>query len=85
MIILVPLRKLLTSLSENIKSLTIHIKHLKTLSQTLNYLKCIKKKKLFSSSQLLTVKNVYTFICKERKQWWVKIMKMTISTENFTG
>lgn len=53
MIILVPLRKLLTSLSENIKSLTIHIKHLKTLSQTLNYLKCIKKKKTFFKQSVI--------------------------------
>ena len=29
--------------------------------------------------------DVYTFICKERKQQCCKIRKMTISTENFRG
>lgn len=66
MIILAPLSELLTSLSENIKSLTIHTRHLKTLSQMLKYLKCIFLKKLFSSSQLLTVKMyIHSFAKKE--------------------
>ena len=55
MIILVPLSKLLTSLSENIKSLTVHIRHLKTLSQMLKYLKCIFLK-TFLKQSVLTVK-----------------------------
>lgn len=71
MIILVPLRKLLTSLSEDIKSLTIHIKHLKTLSQTLNYLKCIKKKKktFFKQSVINSQECIYIHL--QRKETMV--------------
>lgn len=39
--ILVPLRKLLTNLREDLKGLTLHPKRLKTMSQTLQYLLCI--------------------------------------------
>lgn len=84
MIILVPLSKLLTGLSENIKSLTVHIRHLKTLSQMLKYLKCIFLKN-FSQAVSFNGQDVYTFICKERKQWYFKIMKTTTSTENSRG
>ena len=63
MTILVPLRKLLTSLRESIKSLTIHIKHLKTMSLTLKYLKCILK--TFFKWSVINSQDGHTFAKKE--------------------